>query len=136
MPDFPSLSLSSLAELPECRVQIASNEQLLQQFMGAMLTPSYIYIVSLVTAAGLLCLAYSSETHHHLAKPHIIDGIMEACMMQRPWCQITDEERRLNRLLLTFVKSLSYENYHQLLPISENYLICPLVHYLKAGITL
>ena len=29
------------------------------------------------------------------------------CMMQRPWCRTTDEERRLNRLLLLLVKSFN-----------------------------
>ena len=42
-------SLSSLVELPECRLQIASNEKLLDQFVAIMLTPTYKYIASQVT---------------------------------------------------------------------------------------
>lgn len=47
----PSLLLppSSLVELPECRLQIASNEKLLDQFVAIMLTPTYKYIASQVT---------------------------------------------------------------------------------------
>ena len=92
----------SLAELPECRLQIASNSKILQQFIAVMLTPTYIYIASLVTVAGMLCLAYSVETHPYLTQPSIIEGVIEACERDRSWThyRITEEERRLDSMLL------------------------------------
>lgn len=93
----PSLSL---AEIPRCRLAIASNPLLLRQLVGMMLTPSYKYIAPLVTIAGLLCLAYSPETHPFLATPEVVEGVMDACEKRRPWCRGTPEENRLDRLLL------------------------------------
>lgn len=53
------LSLScSLAELPECRLEIASNKRVLEQLIAVITTRTYKYIASLVSVAGMLCLAY------------------------------------------------------------------------------
>ncbi len=48
----------SLAELPSCRMQIATNEAILQQLVTALTTPSYSSIAALVAMAGMLCIAY------------------------------------------------------------------------------
>lgn len=52
------LILHSLAELPECRMEIASNKEVLEQLVAVITTKTYKYIASLVSVAGLLCLAY------------------------------------------------------------------------------
>ena len=98
------------AELPECRLQIASNETILHQLVAVMLTPTYKYIASLVTVAGLLCLAYSPETHQYLARPFVIDGIIEACEINRTWCHLSEEEQKLDSLLLRWVYIIYHHN--------------------------
>lgn len=97
----PSSSSSSLAELPECRLQLASNRDVVDQFIAIMLTPTYKYIASLVTVAGLLCLSYSPETHVHLARREVISGAMVACRVRRKWYNINSEEMRLDCQLLS-----------------------------------
>ena len=52
----------SLAELPECRLEIASNSDVLRQLIAVITTRTYKYIASLVSVAGMLCLAYRYAT--------------------------------------------------------------------------
>ena len=52
----------SLAELPECRQEIASNSDVLRQLIAVITTKTYKYIASLVSVAGMLCLAYRYAT--------------------------------------------------------------------------
>lgn len=64
----------SLAEIPNCRVAIASRKDVLDQLLATLTSPTYTYIVSLVASAGLLCLAYRySRMHTHTVEqlyPH------------------------------------------------------------------
>lgn len=48
----------SLAEIPECRMQIAADKEVLKQLVVTLVTPCYNSIASLVAMAGMLCLAY------------------------------------------------------------------------------
>ena len=91
----------SLAELPQCRLQLASDKLVVNQFIATMLTPTYKYIASLVTVAGMLCLSYSPETHVHLIRSEVLVGVMHTCKVQRKWYQITAEEIRLDTQLLS-----------------------------------
>ena len=60
-----------------------------------------------VTVAGMLSLAYSPETHWYLAKPHIIEGVIETCDIQRTNYQVSADERALECLLLKYVSLVS-----------------------------
>ena len=60
-----------------------------------------------VTVAGMLSLAYSPETHWYLAKPHIIEGVIETCDIQRTNYQVSADERVLECLLLKYVSLVS-----------------------------
>lgn len=71
-----------------------------------ILTPTYKYIASLSTIAGILCLAYSPETHPYLTRPKVTDGVIEACEMDRPWIFSSSwEEKRLDKMLLRYGQS-------------------------------
>lgn len=48
----------SFADIPECRLKIASEKDVLDQLLATLTCPTYAYIASLVAGAGLLCLAY------------------------------------------------------------------------------
>ena len=101
----------SLAELPECRLQIASNTKILEQFIAVILSPTYKYIASLATIAGMLCLAYSPETHPYLTRPEVTEGVIEACEIHRPWiltCVHLEEESRMDNLLLRYSRAHYY----------------------------
>ena len=56
-----------------------------------------------VAVTGLLNLAYSPETHQCLAKPYIIEGVIEACGIQRTTYQLSAYERMLECLLFKYV---------------------------------
>ena len=56
----------SLAELPECRMEIASNKPVLEQLIAVITTKTYKYIASLVSVAGMLCLAYRYVWHLYM----------------------------------------------------------------------
>ena len=86
----------SLAELPQYRVLLASNQQLMLQFIHIMHSPAYNYHTCLVTLAGMVCLTYSRETHQYLCRPEIIDGVLETCKQRR-------EGVRDNALLLRYM---------------------------------
>ena len=62
--------------------------------------PSYRYIASLVSVAGMMCLAYNRETHPYLVKDDILWQVLEAVNMQRPLHGITVNEALENRKLL------------------------------------
>ena len=55
----------------------------------------------------MLSLAYSPETHWYLAKPHIIEGVIETCDIQRTNYQVSADERVLECLLLKYVSLVS-----------------------------
>ena len=95
-----SLDVYSLAELPQCQVRIASESTLLKQGVLLALSPSYKYIASLITAAGLVCLAYNAETHQYLVKQDILQCVMDAASFLRPLHGITQQEALQNRTLL------------------------------------
>ena len=65
-----------------------------------MLSPSYKYIASLVSVAGLVCLAYKTETHRHLVKQDIMEGVVEATCMSRSLYGVTQEEVQESQTLL------------------------------------
>ena len=65
-----------------------------------MLSPSYKYIASLVSVAGLVCLAYKTETHQHLVKRDIMEGVVEATCMPRSLYGVTQEEVQESQTLL------------------------------------
>ena len=90
----------SLGELPECQVPIASEYNLLRQVAMLILSPSYKYIASLVSVAGLVCLAYKTETHRHLVKRDIMEGVVEATCMPRSLYGVTQEELQESQTLL------------------------------------
>ena len=85
--------------------------EILEQFIAVMLTPTYVYIASLVTVAGMLCLAYSPETHPYLTQPKVIEGVMEACEIRRSWThyRITEEERRVDSMLLRWAATRMFD---------------------------
>jgi len=60
-----------------------------------------------VAVGGLLSLAYSPETHQCFAKPYIIEGVIEACGIQRTTYQLSAEERVLECQLLKYVSLVS-----------------------------
>ncbi len=82
--DFNHVLLSlppsySLSELPECHIEVAYNDECLEQLTCISLTPS-VGIVSVQLVATLfLCLAYNPLTHPSLTKPLLIRRLLDAC---------------------------------------------------------
>ena len=81
---FPS-PYSLLETVPSCRIKIASNEVLVSNFLHLLIPQSPNLQQGDETSLliiGLMCMAYSPETHQHLVKPHIIDSVITASSKQ------------------------------------------------------
>ena len=73
-------------------MEVARREDVVRQIVCIMQCPSYTNIAPLVASAGLLCLAYSPSTHPYLAKQWVIEELVRACEMERPWVTDTPED--------------------------------------------
>lgn len=73
----------SLSELPECHVEIASNHDALHQLTCISLTPSVRILSPQLVATLFLCVAYTPETHQHIARPTYIRRLLEAYKIPR-----------------------------------------------------
>ncbi len=73
----------SLSELPELHLEIACNDDCMDQLSCLTLSPSFG--ISSVTSVDniFLTLACTPETHSYLAKPHFIQQLLEGC--SRDW---------------------------------------------------
>ena len=94
-----------------------SEEGLLKQALIIALSPTYKYIASLVSVAGLVCLAYNEATHPHLVRGNTLWQVLEAVHLRRPLHGITEGEALENRKLLRyryqgFIQDLESEHAH------------------------
>ncbi len=73
----------SLSELPELHLEIACNDDCMDQLSCLTLAPSFE--ISSVTSVGIifLNLARTPETHSYLVQPHFIQRLLEGC--SRDW---------------------------------------------------
>ena len=94
---FHSVFPSSLSELPEVHVEIATRTGVLQQLICISLSPSVRTMSSLLVATMFLCLAATPETHQHISTQGII-GLLEACALDRD--VKGDKEKEMDVLLL------------------------------------
>ena len=84
-------------------MKIASAPSLLKQAVLIALSPTYKYIASLVTVAGLVCLAYNKDTHQHLAREDLLQQVMDVVYTIKPLHGISPQEAQENRKLLRCV---------------------------------
>ena len=66
------------------------------------LSPSYKYIASLVTVAGLVCLAYNPDTHQYLVQDDILQQVRQASMIRRVH-RNTEQEEFEHRTLFRYM---------------------------------
>lgn len=96
------LSLSSsLSELPEVHLPIATQPAVVEQLTCISLSPSVRTMSSLLVATVFLCLAATPETHHHISTPLVIGRLIEACSLERDLKRGKDKE--IDMLLLRSV---------------------------------
>lgn len=77
------LHSDSLSELPESHMEIASNEDALNQLTCISLTPSLRILSPQLVATLFLCLAYTPQTHKHITNPTFIRRLLEAYKILR-----------------------------------------------------
>ena len=73
------LSLSSFAEVPQCRVPIASRSGVISNMIAAMLSKTYTHTCARSGMCALLCLSFSPETHRYLCEDSLLNRIIEIC---------------------------------------------------------
>lgn len=96
-----SPSSSSLSELPEVHLPIATKLAVVEQLTCITLSPSVRTMSSLLVATVFLCLAATPETHHHISTPLVIGRLIEACSLERDLKRGKDKE--IDMLLLRSV---------------------------------
>lgn len=74
-----SFSLSSFAEVPQCRVPIASTPNVIDTMIAAMLSTTYTYTCARSGTCAILCLSFSPETHGYFYDEVVLNRILEIC---------------------------------------------------------
>lgn len=91
----------SLAEVPECRLKIASTPLVVDHLIDAMLSSTYTYACARSGMCALMCLSFSLETHQYLCKESIVSSVLELCERTHNVEDGTSQqERRTNQILV------------------------------------
>ena len=73
----------SLSELPELHLEIACNDDCMDQLSCLTLTPSVNVSAVRLVASTFLDIAHTPETHSYLANPLFIERLLKRC--SRDW---------------------------------------------------
>ena len=96
-----SLSHCSLAEVPECRLKIASTPHVVEHLIDAMLSSTYTYTCARSGVCAIMCLSFSMETHQYLCRDAIVSSILEICDKTHSVGDNTSAaERQTNQILV------------------------------------
>lgn len=94
----------SLSELSECHLEIASNQECLEQLSCISLCPSVRIMSVQLVATLFLCIAYTPDTHPFLAQPFMIKRLLSACAKERVFTDDDDDnDKRRDMLMLRLV---------------------------------
>ena len=74
-----TFTISSLAEVPECRLMIASTPHVIEHMIDAMLSSTYTYTCAQSVMCAIMCLSFSMETHQYLCRDSIVSSLLEMC---------------------------------------------------------
>ena len=88
-------ALCNIAENPDSRMQIACKQEVLDQMVALPSVPFSIFAIRLFPVATLLYLAYSSNTHVHLATPSIMHKMLQACAASTLNLSLVQEQETL-----------------------------------------
>lgn len=67
-----------MCEVTEAHIQIASNLEVLEQFICIALSPSYDCWWAQLVASAFVCFAHTVEIHQFLTSPDVINGLLDA----------------------------------------------------------
>ena len=96
-----SFTISSLAEVPECRLRIASTPHVVDHMIDAMLSLTYTYRCARSIMCAIMCLSFSMETHQYLCRDSIVSSLLEICeRIHKVPDNTSVAERQTNRLLV------------------------------------
>lgn len=73
----------SLSELPECHLEIASNEDALEQMTNIGASPYLPIDCSHRVVTIFLCLAHTPGTHEKISKPRYLTKLLDALSIER-----------------------------------------------------
>ena len=96
-----TFTISSLAEVPECRLMIASTPHVIEHMIDAMLSSTYTYTCAQSVMCAIMCLSFSMETHQYLCRDSIVSSLLEMCeKIHRVPDYTSVAERQINRVLV------------------------------------
>ena len=76
------VNLYSVSEIDRFQNQIISSEDILDQIVGCLVTPSFTHTVRIGVLCCLENVSYNYKSHYYLVKPHVINAIMGASSMR------------------------------------------------------
>lgn len=79
-------------------MEIAHNEDALDQLTCISLTPSVRIMSAQLVATLFLCMAYTPTTHYYISQPDFIRRLLHACEINRAFGN--DEDKQLDTLML------------------------------------
>ena len=79
----------SLSELPECQLPLAMRSDAIDQMISLAFMPITVVNTAELLALFILNLAQSPQTHPHLVKPTIVEGLLDVCDLK---CKLISEQ--------------------------------------------
>ena len=72
-----------MCEVPEAHMKIASNPEVLEQFVSILHSPSFTCWDGQLAMNAFVGIAHNAEVHCYMATPSVITGVIDACRVQR-----------------------------------------------------
>ena len=98
---FYSLKNISFAEMPQCRLPIASSAEVVDALLAAMLSPTYTYTCARSGMCAMLCLSFSPCTHKYIKQEETMAKVLEiydrTCVVSDG---TSDKETAINQTLV------------------------------------
>ena len=70
-----------MCEIPEAHIKIASNPEVLEQFISVAQSPSFTCWCGQMAMNAFVCFAHNAEVHPYLAEPDVVIGVMDTCIV-------------------------------------------------------
>ena len=72
-----------MCEIPEAHVKIASQPNILEQFISIAHSPSYSSWWAQLVVSAFICFAHNAEVHQQLTSEEVLEGVVDTCAVWR-----------------------------------------------------
>ena len=71
-----------MSEASKCQMLLATNSEVLDQLTCFAVTPTPIKLSSFFVASFFINLAYNTDAHQYITKPHLIKRLLNICKIR------------------------------------------------------